>query len=63
MLQKLLQKLAALRQHQLEVNASPITGDVAYEAGRRLGVIQGVTLATKTIHDFIADTDQRDGDL
>ena len=66
MLQKMLQQLATLRQRNLELNATPITGlgvDVAYEAGRRLGVVQGITSATHTIHEFLADTNEKDTDL
>ena len=63
MLQKLMQKLAVLRLRALEENSRPIDGDVAYEAGRRIGVLQGMDRTHQAINAFIADADKKDGDL
>lgn len=37
--------------------------DAAYEAGRRIGVIQGMELAQKHINDTLADSEADDKDL
>ena len=37
--------------------------DVAYEAGRRIGVIQGMDTLIKAMNEFEADKDAKDGDL
>lgn len=37
--------------------------DVSYEAGRRIGVIQGMDVMLKSFQDFQQDKDKRNKDL
>jgi hypothetical protein len=63
-IQKLMQQLAKVRQAQLEQNSTPIgSPDISYEAGRRVGVIQGMSQYQTAINTFIADTDEKDKEL
>lgn len=66
MIQRILQGLAAVRQAQLEKCAVPMSGPgdmYAYEAGRRIGVMQGIALTTQAITTVLKDTDEKDKDL
>ena len=65
MLQRILQSISALRLHELEAGSKPI-GDglnIAYEAGRRIGVRQGIDKVVLVINDVLKDKDAKDGDL
>ncbi len=46
-------------------NSQPYTAgaDIAHEAGRRIGVTQGIQRALQTIIDFYSRDDEKDNDL
>jgi len=65
MQQKLIQHLMALTTRTKLTGLQPITPgvDVAYEAGRRIGVVQGMELMVSHAIEFFAEKEKGDKDL
>ncbi len=64
MIDKLLREIDKVAGNALKGCAQPISGtDVAYEAGRRIGVTNGIQLARQTIIDFYSKDNAQDNDL
>lgn len=65
MIQKLIQHLDQVKYAQQRAALTPIGAgvDVAYEAGRRIGVIQGIDTVMTAIVAFIADSNTKDKEL
>jgi hypothetical protein len=62
-LQKLLHELDKAAAQALKEGAQPISRMVQYEAGRRIGMSQGIARARQQIVDFYANTAKDDDNL
>lgn len=65
MIADLTKELDKLALHMLKENAQPISAgvDIGYEAGRRIGVCQGVQRARQAIIDFHSRDNDKDNDF
>lgn len=63
MLSKLLSELDKAATQALKECAQPISKLVSYEAGRRIGVAQGIARARQQLIDFYSRTDKDDSKL
>jgi hypothetical protein len=65
MIAEISKELDKLALRVLQENSQPHTAgvDIAYEAGRRIGVAQGVQRARATIIDYHSRDNEKDNDL
>ncbi len=63
MIADILQELDKLAQRSLTECAQPISSKVQYEAGRRIGIVQGIARARQAIIDAQSRDDDKDKDL
>jgi hypothetical protein len=64
MIQKLMQHIDRVRLRYANECTTPIgANDVSYEAGRRIGVVQGIDQTLLAIKQWVANSDEKDKDL
>jgi hypothetical protein len=59
----ILKELDKLSQQALKECAQPISRTIQYEAGRRIGVVQGIARARQAMIDQQSRDDDKDNDL
>jgi hypothetical protein len=62
-LQKLLAELDKCAAQALKESGQPISKLVSYEAGRRIGMVQGIARARQQLVDFYSKDSAKDKDL
>jgi len=63
MIAEILKELDKLAMHALKEGVQPISRQVSYETGRRIGVAQGIARARQAIIDLNSRNEDKEKDL